>query len=127
MNLTVAEYKSLIAPGRKGRYGGNKRVKTAEGSFDSKGEYARWCALKDFQRRGEITELERQVDFEFIHNDLLICTYVADFTYVVDEKLVIEDFKGRIITPEFRMKWKMMEAFYGIKVRTVTKALADIR
>jgi hypothetical protein len=127
MNLTAAEYKALNAPTKKGRYGSNKRIKTDEGNFDSKGEYSRWCALKQFQKRGEITELERQVEFPFIHNDLLICIYVADFTYAVSDALRVEDFKGRIITPEFRMKWKMMEAFYGITVRTVTSARADIR
>ena len=45
---------------------GNKKVSTEEGTFDSKGEYARWLFLKDAERRGEIKDLQRQVRFSLV-------------------------------------------------------------
>lgn len=127
MSISVSDYRALAQPKKQGRYGGNKRIQTDEGSFDSKGEYARWCILKTFNDRGDITELERQVEFPFEVNGKLICTYRADFTFVVDDRLRVEDFKGGIITPDFVIKYKMMEAFYGIAVQIIKRATADIR
>src|SRR4051794_16903047 len=123
--LTPAEYKALIAP-KKGRYGQNKRVKTEDGIFDSKGEFKRWCHLRLLQKQGAITELERQVPFSFEHNGLHLCIYNADFTYRHNGALKVEDFKGNIITDEFRLKAKMMLAWYGLNVHIVKKATAEI-
>lgn len=83
----------------KGKFN-NKKVETAEGVFDSKGEWQRWLFLKDAERRGEIFNLRRQVKFvliptqyrkEVIHlktKDKVVdrvaereITYTADFVY----------------------------------------------
>lgn len=45
---------------------GNHRIENAEGVFDSKGEWLRWCFLKDAERRGEIKELRRQVTYQLV-------------------------------------------------------------
>src|SRR4051794_12697246 len=105
--LTTAEYRALIAP-KKGRYGKNKRVKTEDGTFDSKGEFKRWCHLVRLQKQGTISDLQRQVPFSFEHNGLHLCVYKADFSYCHSGALKVEDFKGNIITDEFRLKAKMM-------------------
>ena len=84
----------------KGKFN-NKKVETAEGVFDSKGEWQRWLFLKDAERRGEIKDLQRQVKFiliptqyrtEIVHlktKDKEVqrvaereITYTADFVYM---------------------------------------------
>ena len=45
---------------------GNKKVDTLDGTFDSKGEHLRWLFLKDAERRGEISNLRRQVTYTLI-------------------------------------------------------------
>ena len=44
----------------------NKKVETPEGVFDSKGEWQRWLFLKEAERRGEISNLRRQVKYTLI-------------------------------------------------------------
>ena len=66
--------------------------------FDSKLEAARYKILKGYQEAGEITDLEVQVDFPCVitveGEDKKICSYVADFRYKRDGKVVVEDTKG---------------------------------
>jgi hypothetical protein len=45
---------------------GNKKVSTPDGTFDSKGEWLRWCFLKDQKAKGVITGLRRQVRFSLV-------------------------------------------------------------
>jgi hypothetical protein len=57
--------------------------------------------------------------------DFIETKYVADFTYYDREgNFVVEDVKGSkaTITPEFRLKQKLMLHVYGIKVRLIFKA-----
>lgn len=95
---------------------GNERVVTDDGTFDSKAEHYRWCQLKLLERAGEIRNLKRQVRFKFEHNGVHIADYIADFTYFEGNEYVAEDKKG-YETDVFRLKAKMLKAFYGITVR----------
>ena len=125
--MTAAEYQKYLLTGQAadspvGRYGKNKRIKTEEGKFDSKAEWARWKYLILMEQMGIISDLKRQVPYEIKHNGFLICTYVADFQYTLaNGAKVVEDMKGKIITPEFNLKRKMMLAFYAINVIIVTR------
>jgi hypothetical protein len=88
--------------------------------FDSRWEAERWGQLKSMERAGIVTQLERQIKYELSINDVKICDYIADFRYLLEEedglsKLVIEDAKG-ILTPEFKLKKKMMKAIHGIDI-----------
>ncbi len=88
--------------------------------FDSRWEAERWGQLKAMERAGIVTQLERQVKYELSINDVKICDYIADFRYLLEEenglsKLVVEDAKG-ILTPEFKLKKKMMKAIHGIDI-----------
>ena len=88
--------------------------------FDSRWEAERWGQLKAMERAGVVTQLEGQIKYELSINDVKICDYVADFRYLLEEenglsKLVIEDAKG-ILTPEFKLKKKMMKAIHGIDI-----------
>lgn len=90
-------------------------------TFDSKKEANRYFELKCLEKAGEITELKLQPKFDFklsgFTKDKKIFTYKADFSYYnKGEKFpVIEDVKG-FQTPVFRLKKKLIEALYGIKI-----------
>jgi hypothetical protein len=88
--------------------------------FDSKWESERWGQLKAMEKAGVVTQLERQIKYELSINDVKICNYIADFRYLLEEenglsKLVVEDAKG-ILTPEFKLKQKMMKAIHNIDI-----------
>tara|TARA_R100000149_G_scaffold57613_1_gene26585 strand:+ start:36 stop:413 length:378 start_codon:yes stop_codon:yes gene_type:complete len=88
--------------------------------FDSRWEAERWGQLKAMERAGVVTQLERQITYDLSINDVKICNYIADFRYLLEEedglsRLVVEDAKG-ILTPEFKLKKKMMKAIHGIDI-----------
>lgn len=123
---------------------GNKKIQTAEGTFDSSGEWKRWLVLKEAERRGEIANLRRQVEYvllptqyrtETVHlktKDKEVkrvatrqVTYTADAVYEKDGQVVVEDFKG-FPNDRWPMKKAMMLYFHGIEVREVKKATEPV-
>lgn len=84
--------------------------------FDSKQEAQRWHELLLMSAHGLIQDLDKQVRFPLEWNGVLICTYVADFVYTEKGQRVVEDAKG-MLTPEYRLKKKMMLACHGIEIR----------
>lgn len=104
----------------RGKYGAVKT--TIDGlKFDSKLEGRRWNELKMLERAGAISGLQRQVPFDLIVNGHHVCQYRADFVYVqtTTSERVVEDAKG-VLTPEFRLKAKLMEACFGIVIQIWT-------
>lgn len=100
---------------RGNKYGAIK-VKTAEGTFDSKAELARWQWLQQELKEGRITGLKRQVEYSLDVNGKHICKYRADFVLTLpDGRIVVDDYKG-MVTDAFRLKAKLMEACHGLKV-----------
>ena len=98
---------------------GARKVKAPDGQvFDSVKEYHRWGMLKLLERAGRISDLKRQVSYELIPKQKgeRACSYVADFTYMEDGKLVVEDCKG-FRTPEYRLKRKLMLWIHGIRIK----------
>ena len=89
-------------------------------TFDSKREAKRYMDLKIELKAGIISDLRLQPEYPFLINDVKIFSYFADFDYVskVTTTVVIEDTKG-FRTPIFRLKKKLIEAFYGIKITEV--------
>lgn len=112
----------------------NQKVKTEEGVFDSKKEYARWLVLKDMESIGLIKGLKRQCKFELIPKQVLEVprmkkggkmqrselpvTYTADFVYVENGKVIVEDTKG-MKTEKYIIKRKLMMYLKGIEIREV--------
>jgi hypothetical protein len=94
--------------------------------FDSKAEHKRWSYLAKLERDGEISRLRLQVPFELIPAQVApdgtkvrATVYVADFTYLdKDGVLIVEDPKG-VGTPEWRIKRKLMLMVHGIWVREI--------
>ena len=108
--------------------------------YDSTIEYKRSLVLKEMELEGIISNLQEQVEFELVPSinvteEVQLKTktkfitkcvqlpikYKADFTYYRGDEYVVEDVKGSkfIVTPEFRLKAKLMRYFKGIEIKVV--------
>lgn len=107
------------------KYGNQKTVDRGI-TFDSKAEHRRWIYLTHLEKAREISKLARQVPFQLIPElkkpsggKERATIYIADFTYTDHAgRLVVEDVKGAV-TPEFRLKRKLMLHVHGIEVQEV--------
>lgn len=122
--MSARKYTNLA--GKKlGRYGKDKRFKNSFGSWDSKDEFRRFVFLMDLEKKGTITDLESKIVYKFRHNGVLIASFKPDFRYKVNGIEVVEDFKGNVISRDFKLRCKMLKAFYGIDVQIV-QIITDI-
>ena len=99
----------------------NTKIRVDGRLFDSKAEAARWQELSLLERAGEITELERQVEYELIPKQKgeRAVKYIADFRYKDHEgETVVEDTKG-VKTPVYILKRKLLLWVHGIRIREV--------
>lgn len=119
----------------------NRKVEFDGITFDSAREAQRYQELKWMQQAGVISELKLQVPYELIpaafeeSTELYsrgpkkgqpkpgrcieqACTYLADFQYYENGKLVVEDAKG-MHTKEYVIKRKLMLFRHGIRIREV--------
>lgn len=95
----------------------NQKVTYNGFEYDSKKEAKRAADLDLLIKAGEVESWERQPSFDFVLNGQKICTYIADFRVTYPDGAVeIEDVKG-VKTAVYRIKKKMMKAFYGIDVK----------
>ena len=104
---------------------GSKKTIVDNIKFDSKWEAERYGQLKAMERGGVVTDLELQVPYNIIINDIKICKYIADFRYkkesnhtITNDEYyveVVEDAKG-FETPEFKLKKKLMKAVFNIDI-----------
>lgn len=122
---------------RRNKYHNTKTV--VDGiTFDSKKEAQRYQELLQMVAKGEICDLHRQVGFELIpaqrEPDSIgkrggiikgktiekAVNYYADFCYITrDGEYVVEDVKGGVLTPEYKIKRKLMLLKYGIQIKQV--------
>lgn len=107
------------------KYHNRKIVREGE-TYDSVKEYRRAKELELLEKGGVIKDLKRQVRFEIIPSQRgddgkvveRAVTYVADFVYFEDGKLVVEDTKG-YRTKDYIIKRKLMRYLLGINIREV--------
>lgn len=120
---------------------GNKKYTVDGITFDSIREAHRYQELKALEKAGIIHELKRQVTFVLIptqreestevyktgskkgkpkEGEIIEkqCSYRADFTYLENGSLVVEDAKG-MRTPEYIIKRKLLLYIHGIRIREV--------
>lgn len=105
---------------------GNQKVVDAGTTFDSKAEHRRWQYLVMLEKAGEIRNLSRQVPYELIPAQVSPSgkkhrptAYLADFVYqTAAGQTVVEDVKGAV-TPEFRLKRKLMLHVHGIEIQEI--------
>lgn len=89
--------------------------------FDSKREAARYSVLKLLERTKIITELKLQVPFELAPSVIIngrkkpALRYFADFTYVENGRLIINDVKGRL-TDVYIIKRHLMQSVHNIDI-----------
>lgn len=111
---------------------GNKykaqKVYTEVGVFDSKKELTRYKQLLEEVSKGNISKLSRQVEYELIPSQFINkkcverkCSYKADFVYMKDGDLIVEDVKSPITrkNAEYIIKRKLMLFRYGIRIKEV--------
>lgn len=96
--------------------------------FDSEHELNRYLVLLGDQRTGKISDLRTQVRFELIPAKRVdgkvverACWYVADFVYIMDGEMVVEDAKSEITrkNPTYIIKRKLMLEKYKIRIQEV--------
>lgn len=118
----------------------SKKVTRNGITYDSIKEARRHNELLLLERAGAIRDLQRQVEYELIPTQRepdrkgvrggLIkgkviehkCSYVADFTYIENGKLVVEDvkgYKGGGAYSLFTIKRKLMLYIHGIRIKEV--------
>lgn len=97
-----------------------KAKRTVEGIvFHSQREALRYRVLTAWENAGLISQIRRQVPYVCVVNGQRICEYRADFEYMPREGTkVTEDSKGAR-TGEYRIKRKLVEALFGIRIREV--------
>lgn len=122
----------------------SKKITRDGMTFDSLKEYRKFRELLLLEKAGEITDLQRQVEFELIpaqYEEIptgevykrgeqkgqpkmkrvcleLSVKYIADFVYKENGKTIVVDTKG-FRTKDYILKRKMMLYFHGIKIKEV--------
>ena len=108
----------------------NKKVLVDGVAFDSKKEAKRYRELKLLEDAGIIEKLERQVKFDLLPNQKdpdgkvieRKVQYIADFVYMKNGKVIVEDVKGYRDGGAYRVfviKRKLMLYRFGILVKEI--------
>lgn len=123
----LAEKTGAELPVKKPRKYRNEPIVIDGLTFDSKLEATRYGVLLQRQAAGEIRMLVIHRTFELRgRNGAVVCKYECDFSYQEKQhpsswwEKVVEDVKG-VKTAEFRLKAKLFEDNYGIRIKIVTK------
>lgn len=97
--------------------------------FDSVKEHRRYIELKARSQRGEIQELKCQVKFELAPKVKIegekrakpALRYFADFTYIENGVLVVEDVKSAVTRKlaSYRNKKHLMKSVHGVDIKEV--------
>ena len=99
---------------RRGKY--NNRRTVVDGIvFHSKREADYYCKLKALENAGRISSLLIQVPYKLVVNGVLICSYIADFVFTMEDKQHIVDVKG-FRTREYLIKKKLMKAILDLNI-----------
>lgn len=123
MRVSQETYEKFIEQAIKHNKYKNKKVVYDGIKFDSKKEGAYYLKLKLLEEKGIISDLKLQVKFElqpkfqFGNKTIRAINYIADFTYIQDNKLHIVDTKG-VRTDVYKLKKKMME-YKGYEVEEI--------
>lgn len=100
----------------------NSKVVVDGITFDSRHEANYYGILKYRLKAGEIKSFERQKDFPFVVNGMLVCRYKADFVVTYpDGSIQVIDTKSEFSRkePVYRIKFKLMQAVYGITIKEI--------
>ena len=120
LRLTREEARALgiDEAGKRHKFGAetDKNLLTMDGFvFKSKLEISRYAQLKQMERAKRIHSLKVKPVFPIMINETRVCDVELDFAYTQDAVRIYEDAKG-CDNALSRLKRKMVEAAYGIKV-----------
>ena len=98
-------------------------------TFDSQKEARRYTELKLLVRVGEISELELQKSFVLAESVKFnnepraksAIRYVADFAYMENSVMIVEDVKSKATKslPVYRMKKHLMKSIHDIEIHEI--------
>lgn len=117
MQAKVLEKEKIGTEKKKKSKYGNEKTETNGIKFDSKKEARRYMELRQLETMGKISDLKLQHTFTLQEafttesgERIQAIKYIADFTYMEDGKLVVEDVKSPATrsNPVYRVKNKMM-------------------
>ena len=84
--------------------------------FDSKKEARRYGELLLLKKDNAIKNLILQPPFVLKVDGQKICSYIGDFQYEYNGRVIVEDCKG-YRTRDYVIKKKLMKAIFGIEIR----------
>jgi hypothetical protein len=123
--MSASEYRTQAAKPKRSKYGAEPTV--VDGiRFDSKKEARRYQELKQLEKQGEISHLERQPKFKFYIGDRPVLIRSErypngrhagvkfDFAYFDGKHRIIEDVKGgqSTRTEAYTLRKALVEAMY---------------
>jgi hypothetical protein len=118
MTVQSELWRAALAEGkRRNKYGAESSWIDGH-RFASKAEAKYYMTLKLRERLGEVTDVKLQEPFVVLGpKGQVVCTYRADFTFwdVKEGRRRVIDVKG-VVTPLFKLKKKLVEAFLGITI-----------
>lgn len=118
----------------------NKKFEINGIKYDSKREYQRHLVLLDAEKKGLISALELHPTYELVPNqytkgikhlktkdkdiDVLLeskIKYIADFRYIKNNQMVVEDVKisKELFPKEYVLKRKLLLYVFGIRLKEV--------
>jgi hypothetical protein len=83
--------------------------------FQSKHEADQYKVLRALEVAGTITDLRLQVPLHCLVNGLLVCDYIADYTWLENGVQHVGDAKG-LSTPVYKLKRKLVFACLGVQI-----------
>lgn len=93
-----------------------KKIRIDGMVFDSKREYDRYLYLLELEKQEKIKYLDRQVKFELLPKQKgeRSISYLADFVYLENDILVVEDVKSKITIKQsdYIIKRKLIKYFW---------------
>lgn len=132
-SISLAEYRKQFGGGQKTTSKRSKfnaqRIEKDGVKFDSVKEYKRYIELTALMQRGEISELKCQVKFVLAPKVKLEgekrakpeLRYYADFTYLSNSQLIVEDVKSAVTRKLaiYRNKKHLMKTVHDIDIEEV--------
>ena len=100
---------------------GNIKVEFDGHKFDSKREANRYIYLKSLEKKRVIEKLAIHPEFVLEVKGMIICKYIADFSYFSDGKFIVEDVKSKFTKKisTYRLKKKLLLALYNIEITEI--------
>lgn len=114
LRLPAAEASALLKKPTRGNKFKAVRVKSNGRTFDSKAEAQHYEILRLREMGGQIVALQCQPKYPLEVNGVVVCVYIADFSYFENGRPVVDEVKSKpTMTPVYRLKRKLFKILYS--------------